>query len=415
MSTWWYLEKNQKVGPIEGDELKRRLQGGSVTGASMVWKEGMDLWTPLEQVPELDGLRAVVPPPVPQKDIAQHMLERPVAGAGRRFFARIFDLWWESLLLGWCSGYLLGQVSPGFITWIGKPGSSELFALLLLPFAFLLDAIVFAVFRNTPGKALLRLSVTDGAGERLSFARYIGRNAAVWGRGLAFGIPIVNLVAMYRQSSRLSKTGQAAYDADTGVFVRAAPAGFLRTSAFVLLAFALLIGIGVMNVREREREREHREAREEKLYVWQNPQTSMNASIASIWRYAQDKNEDGQQIFTFTELNNRAVVVIAAEQAPALSMGNYIAALQEGQKTTVSYKDGGRFVELDGRPSWQGSGVVVGETSNVVDVRVTQIGADYWRVVSVQAPPYDYSNELVAQLKRELWKTVVRDKPRTTS
>jgi uncharacterized RDD family membrane protein YckC len=415
MSTWWYLHNNERIGPVERDELKQLLQRGPVADTTMVWKEGMEVWTPLNLVPELDGLRAMVPPPIPRQDKAKLALDYPVAGAWRRFWARLFDVWWESMLVGWCSAYVLGRYSAGFLHWITVPGSDQLFALLVMPFAFLLDALVYAVFGNTPGKALLCVVVADAGGERLSFARYLGRNAAVWVRGFAFGIPLINLFAFYRQSGRLRKSGQAAYDVDSDVYVRAGKAGLWRGSLFVLCALALILTMGALRSYERDRDREYRQVSDEKLYVWQNPLTGRNASIAATWRYAQEKSEDGQQLYTFTEINNRAVVVFAVERNTRMSLGNYVAALHEGQKTNISYKDGGRFLELDFLPSWQGSGVVIGEESNAVQTRVSQVGGDFWRVVAVQAPPYDYSNEMVAQLKRELWKTVAGNQPKTTS
>lgn len=415
MSTWWYLHNNERIGPIEHDELKRLFQHGAVSDATMVWKEGIGAWTQLNRVPELDGLRAAVPPPVPIVNQPQLVLERPVAGSWRRFFARIFDLWWESLLLGWCSAYVLGQYSPAFISWVGKPASSQIYGFFVLPFAFLFDALVYAVFGNTPGKALLRVAVADATGERLSLGRYIGRNAAVWSRGFAFGIPLINLVAFYKQSSRLSETGKTSYDDNAGVQVRAGEAGFLRTSMFVLLAIALLVTIGTLKEQDRQIVREHQQVGEQKFFIWQNPITGLNSSITAQWRYSQAKNDDGEQVYTFTELNGRAVVIIGVERNMDLSLGGYAAALQEAQKADIRYKDGGKFLELDAHPSWQSSGVMVEDKGHAVEMRVTQVDGDFWRIVSIQAPPYAYSNDMVANLKRELWKTVIPAKPRTTT
>jgi len=415
MSTWWYLHNNERIGPIEDDELKRLLQHGAVSDATMVWKEGIGAWTQLDRVPELNGLRAAVPPPVPIVNAPQLVLECPVAGNWRRFFARIFDLWWESLLLGWCAAYLLGQYSPAFISWIGKPASSQIFGFFVLPFAFLFDALVYGVFGSTPGKALLRIAVADATGERLSLGRYIGRNAAVWSRGFGFGIPLVNLFAFYRQSGYVHTSGRTSYDENTGVHVRAGKAGWLRTGLFLLLTIALVVTIGVLKEQDREIVRAHQQVSEQKFFIWQNPVTGLNSSINAQWRYSQSKNDDGEQVYTFTELNGRAVVIIGVERNMDVSLGGYAAALQEAQKADIRYKDGGKFLELDAHSSWQSSGVMLEDKSNAVEMRVTQVNGEFWRIVSIQAPPYAYSNEMVANLKRELWKTVIQAKPKTTA
>ena len=70
----WYAAINDvPVGPIKRDELARKIGTGAVHGKSLAWREGMDDWKPLEQIPELASLLASrrVPAPPP-----------PVAGRG---------------------------------------------------------------------------------------------------------------------------------------------------------------------------------------------------------------------------------------------------------------------------------------------------------------------------------------------
>lgn len=70
----WYSAINDvPVGPIKRDELARKIGTGAVHAKSLCWREGMDDWKPLEQVPELASLLASrrVPAPPP----------RPAAGA----------------------------------------------------------------------------------------------------------------------------------------------------------------------------------------------------------------------------------------------------------------------------------------------------------------------------------------------
>jgi membrane protease subunit (stomatin/prohibitin family) len=62
----WYLGANgQQLGPFDQAGLAAQARGGTLTRSTLVWKNGMAAWTAAEQVPELAGLFASVPPPLP--------------------------------------------------------------------------------------------------------------------------------------------------------------------------------------------------------------------------------------------------------------------------------------------------------------------------------------------------------------
>ncbi len=55
----------QAAGPFDLTALKPHVQSGKLTRETLVWKDGMASWTPAGQVPELAGLFALTPPPLP--------------------------------------------------------------------------------------------------------------------------------------------------------------------------------------------------------------------------------------------------------------------------------------------------------------------------------------------------------------
>lgn len=55
----------QSAGPFDLAALKQQVQSGQLTRETLVWKEGMAQWTPAGEVPELSGLFAATPPPIP--------------------------------------------------------------------------------------------------------------------------------------------------------------------------------------------------------------------------------------------------------------------------------------------------------------------------------------------------------------
>ena len=55
----------QQRGPFDFAALQGKVKDGSLTRATLVWKQGMGSWTAAETVNELQGLFAAVPPPLP--------------------------------------------------------------------------------------------------------------------------------------------------------------------------------------------------------------------------------------------------------------------------------------------------------------------------------------------------------------
>jgi uncharacterized membrane protein len=51
MSDWYYAANNEQKGPINESELKENFAGNKLPADTLVWKDGMDNWTPANQVP----------------------------------------------------------------------------------------------------------------------------------------------------------------------------------------------------------------------------------------------------------------------------------------------------------------------------------------------------------------------------
>jgi len=71
MSDWYYAADNEQKGPINESELKANLATNQLPPDTLVWKEGMDNWTPANQVPAF----SFRPPPTPAK------VQPPIAGS----------------------------------------------------------------------------------------------------------------------------------------------------------------------------------------------------------------------------------------------------------------------------------------------------------------------------------------------
>jgi membrane protease subunit (stomatin/prohibitin family) len=62
----WYLGVGgQQVGPFDLGALAGEVASGRLTPATLVWRTGMAAWAPAREVPELAGVLAQLPPPLP--------------------------------------------------------------------------------------------------------------------------------------------------------------------------------------------------------------------------------------------------------------------------------------------------------------------------------------------------------------
>jgi uncharacterized RDD family membrane protein YckC len=405
MTAWWYVEKDEKTGPVEKDELRKLLQAGRIGPKTMLWQEGMETWRPLDEVDELNDLEVVAPPLLPLKTNPDP-LSYPLATRWPRFFARIFDVWWEILLVSVVLGAVLGRYSAGFVEWINGPGASQLLGILCLPIALILDAFLYRVAGNTPGKALLGLKVGTLDGKPLSLTQYINRNFAMWASGLALGLPLVNLFTMANQSRRLGKGQQASYDEPTGFRVRSRPSSWVYKITFGVTFAGIFFVMALLNSMEQTAQRDALLSTVQEYYSWENPLTGLNAKIESRWRHSAEPTDDGQQAYMFSERADRAVIILGVERAPGYTLDDYVRAFQKGTAANMRFSDGGRFFEREGRHIWQGFGSMVDSSSNRLNVQVIQFGSSFWRVVTIQTMPYDYSDDLVKKLQAVLWNTV---------
>src|ERR1035441_8753653 len=63
MSDWYYAANNEQKGPINESELKANFASNKLPADTLVWKDGMDNWTPANQVSAFNFRQ----PPTPAK------------------------------------------------------------------------------------------------------------------------------------------------------------------------------------------------------------------------------------------------------------------------------------------------------------------------------------------------------------
>lgn len=109
---WYFLEKDQRKGPVTGDELLALIQRGDVSCDQLVWHGSLHDWTPAEKVidrlaPEQKAA-SVQPPPPPPAQAGESIADGngdPGSGAMRSHNGvLIFVLGLVSLLAAWPMG-----------------------------------------------------------------------------------------------------------------------------------------------------------------------------------------------------------------------------------------------------------------------------------------------------------------------
>lgn len=407
MKDWWYVEKDKKNGPFKKDDIAKLIQSGKIGSTTLVWSEGMESWISFDEISELQDLKQAVPPPIPKKVIKTEA-EHSIASGWPRFFARLFDFW----LVG--SVITLSIVSAVFFmglsvpNWVYNPIAKILFVLILSAILLTLDAAIYKVFGNTPGKALLGLNVVTLDFKLLTFGQYLYRNFSMWFRGLALGIPVITFVAMYYEFDNLRKGKPTSYDDSIGCRVRSKAIGLPRKIIFGVMFLSLCFFVLLLSPLTKHVVSNSPLNEEIKYSYWVNPVTNVSTKIDSSWLYTIESDGNGQQTYMFTEKSNRAFIILGVQSFPGATLEDYVESFKFSAIKNMSLPDRGVFSKELGKEIWQGTGRPVGDdgVGQYLDVQIVKVGDDFWRTVTVQGA-FMYDDNSVKLLKTRLWSTVL--------
>lgn len=202
-AAWWYLIGDSPQGPVALELIEAMLHAGEMTPHSLIWKEGLADWIRVSALGDLAQLQTM-----PAAFARRTRL--PLAGAWRRFLARVLDLWLISLPTSILAAAALARFWPQFM---GQPYALHLLALAGFALVLLIEVGVYGCCGNTAGKALFGITITTLDGTPLTAAQYLRRQLGVFCYGFALGLPVISLIAMAAQGLRLSSGEPTVYDA----------------------------------------------------------------------------------------------------------------------------------------------------------------------------------------------------------
>ena len=110
----------------------------------------------------------------------------------RRYFARMADLALYSLFWAAIQYYVLRWWSPNGAFY------SILIQYCVYTLMFVLEPLLLCTWGTTPGKYIMGLRPGSAVGSRLTYPEALKRTFLVFGKGMGYGIPIYNLVRMFK-------------------------------------------------------------------------------------------------------------------------------------------------------------------------------------------------------------------------
>ncbi len=124
--------------------------------------------------------------------------------------------------------------------------------MLAMYFVFFLalpiEAGMLSTKKKTPGKWMMRVQLKNSLGEKLTYSQALRRSGDLWFRGLALGLPLINVLTMIYAFFFLKKKGQSSWDRDGEFQVSHQPISLGRWVITLLVVLALPVGEFLINL-----------------------------------------------------------------------------------------------------------------------------------------------------------------------
>lgn len=407
MAEWHYAVGGQPVGPVAVRDVEKIFRERIIDRDTLMWTEGMPGWRPLHEIPALNGLiRQGAPPPLPDSLGSQSVDASQLLGAEKcvedieqaklsnirmsepqipwtRYFARAFDVAVLGSLLLTATFVAASYLSPKFYLAIYTADPRALL-LIALPAVLVFNAVVITVFGNSPGKKLFGIHTVNIQVERpFTLTENVVREMRVWIRGLAFGIPLINLFTMIPAFRRVNEGKPTLYDEGIAS-VRPYSDSPARRAIGMLLTLLVLFGIVASNAIDKQNLE-----RASRPYTWTNPVTSIATTIPGGWESETMPGPSGT-LYAFTNLKTGVVAFLAVEESAVHTLASYADALEASLSETMTFDDWGRY-DLPG--VWKRTAVIQ-EGNYPASLLLSHKDKSFWRVVYVDQVRIDRSSDV---------------------
>jgi len=167
----------------------------------------------------------------------------------KRYWARIFDYIIAGTILSFFIGLIDGLFSTNLL---GAFDNQAVWSIFLVAVWALVESFLISYFSTTPGKWLLGIQVKNIEGQNLSILESMRRSGLVWKNGLAFGVPIIQLITFARSRNKLVYDGITSWDKQCGTSVL-----FNKSKTiFILIFLVIFLGITIWGKQQEIYERQ---------------------------------------------------------------------------------------------------------------------------------------------------------------
>ncbi len=269
---WYYLEQDQSVGPFTWSRLSELRAAGIIQNDTLVWSSGAE-WLPFSSVTAKRESSPPAPPidprsfggdPQQAQSRDRHLVPRATSYSSdvavdargwtsappapwRRYFGRLLDIMVNGLV-----GFIILSVAlyafvpitaDRFFSAFDGPAGRLLDVFLTVLISLPVTAVLVGLTGSSAGKWIFGTRIVDPELRPIGFRRALSREFRAWFTGLALGIPIISLIAMYLSYSRLKETGKTNWDAALGTLVLHRPSG---TSQTILNIVGILVLVSIV-------------------------------------------------------------------------------------------------------------------------------------------------------------------------
>jgi uncharacterized RDD family membrane protein YckC len=234
----------ERSGPHTQFHIIEGIRDERLKGDELIWRLGMDGWQPLRSMREFEDFWPITEAAREQAEAARKVarteLDRPRPWL--RFWARMLDYMWFFLFVLTIVGPWLPKEPPRlehnpFLSHLVL----DLFVLVPMLLYVPVEAWLLSKFGSTPGRALLRVQVRRLDGGLPTFTQALSRSFQVCVKGLALGLPLVYLIAMWWSRIMLVQRGVSSWDESAETRVEHGEAETWR----YLVLFGIILGVAI--------------------------------------------------------------------------------------------------------------------------------------------------------------------------
>lgn len=248
------------LGPLPEEDLRKQFLRGDLPKDTLVWADGMAGWAPAARV---EALMHEPPPPVPATSAAATVApafaaaqrpQRAQATAAARPAVSVQRPW--ARLGARVADVLLFQMVIFFLLpaeWFPAAERTLAFQLFMAGLTIVtllawtpIEAWCLSRWGMTPGKWIYRVRVVHPDGRFLTFGEAFARSVQVFAKGMAIGLPGVQMITMALAMKELNETGSTAWDRGRYVVQHAQPKPVHQAALFGLLLIFLLSSVQLL-------------------------------------------------------------------------------------------------------------------------------------------------------------------------